>query len=193
MEMNKCPICNKNTLLINQVVQEIPFFGKILLLSLVCKNCGFKHNDVFSLEIKEPCSYSLHVEKEDDVNVKIVRSSSGTVEIPELGVRIEPGPASQGFITTIEGVLERIENVIKGQLPLLKGRRRKKAEKMLKDLKKMKEGRKKFTIKIKDPFGNSFIISEKVKKRRLSERELKKLKVGMITLDLVKIKASEGR
>ena len=35
-----------------------------------------------------------------------------------------------------------------------------------------------FTLVLKDPFGNSMIISRKVKKRRIGERELKGLKLG---------------
>ena len=35
-----------------------------------------------------------------------------------------------------------------------------------------------FTLVLKDPFGNSTIISEKAKKRRIGRRELKGLKFG---------------
>ena len=35
-----------------------------------------------------------------------------------------------------------------------------------------------FTLVLKDPFGNSMIISQKAKKRRIGERELKGLKLG---------------
>ena len=39
-----------------------------------------------------------------------------------------------------------------------------------------------FTLVLKDPFGNSTIISEKAKKRRMGRRELKGLKFGEQTI-----------
>jgi len=36
-----------------------------------------------------------------------------------------------------------------------------------------REGKLRFTLVLKDPFGNSTIISEKAKKRRIGKRELK--------------------
>jgi C4-type Zn-finger protein len=41
-----------------------------------------------------------------------------------------------------------------------------------------REGKLRFTLVLKDPFGNSTIISEKAKKRRIGRRELKGLKFG---------------
>ena len=41
---------------------------------------------------------------------------SAAIEIPELGVRIDPGPSCQGFVSNVEGVLDRIEQVVKGCL-----------------------------------------------------------------------------
>ena len=39
-------------------------------------------------------------------------------------------------------------------------------------------GKLRFTLVLKDPFGNSTIISDKAKKRRIGARELKGLKFG---------------
>ena len=45
-----------------------------------------------------------------------------------------------------------------------------------------REGKLRFTLVLKDPFGNSTIISEKAKKRRIGQRELKGLKFGRQTI-----------
>lgn len=186
MELLSCPVCKKQSLAFSSAATEIPYFGKILILSLKCGSCGFKHNDVFNVEIKEPLSYKVKIEKEEDLTAKVVRASSGTIIIPELGVKIEPGAQAEGFITNVEGVLERIENVLKSQLEVQKGKKLDRIKKLLEKIEKMRKGREGFNLILKDPFGNSSIISPKAKKRRMSEKELKKLKTGMVVLDLIK-------
>ena len=49
---------------------------------------------------------------------------------------------------------------------------------LLKKVQWAREGKLRFTLVLKDPFGNSTIISERAKKRRISVRELKGLKFG---------------
>ncbi|MEM5782731.1 MAG: ZPR1 zinc finger domain-containing protein [Candidatus Aenigmatarchaeota archaeon] len=186
MELSICPICKKQSLFFSSLVEEIPYFGKVLILNMKCENCKFKHSDVFNAEIKKPSSYRIKIENEKDLNAKVVRSSSSTLILPELGVKIEPGSHAQGFITNVEGVLERIENVLKSQLDTQKGNKLERINKLLEKIERMKEGREKFTLIIKDPFGNSGIVSEKAKKRKLSKGELKNLKTGAIVLDLMK-------
>ena len=47
-----------------------------------------------------------------DLDARVIRSSSGTLRIPELGVDIEPGFASESYISNVEGVLDRVEGVV---------------------------------------------------------------------------------
>jgi C4-type Zn-finger protein len=49
---------------------------------------------------------------------------------------------------------------------------------LLRKVQQAREGKLKFTLVLKDPFGNSTIISGKAKKRRMGARELKGLKFG---------------
>ncbi|MEM5869774.1 MAG: ZPR1 zinc finger domain-containing protein [Candidatus Aenigmatarchaeota archaeon] len=186
MELSACPVCKNQSLVFSSTTTEIPYFGKILILSLKCESCGFKHNDVLNLEIKDPLSYRIEIEEEKDLTAKVVRASSGTIIIPELGVKIEPGSQAEGFITNVEGVLERIERVLKSQIEVQKDKKLEKVKELLEKIGKMREGKEKFTLILKDPFGNSAIISPKAKKRKLSEKELKKLKTGMVILELKK-------
>ncbi len=165
-----CPACSKQTLEVRFNVHKIPYFGEVMESSVYCENCKFKHADVMILEEKEPCRYILKVENEEDLSARVVRSSQGIIRVPELGVEITPGAFSYGFITNVEGVLTRIEEVL---LTLKKWEKEneeklKRIKKLLKDIKDMREAKKSFTLIIEDKSGNSAIISEKVKKEKLS-------------------------
>ena len=74
--------------------------------------CGFRHSDTILLTQKEPVRYTLAVETIDDLDARVIRSSSGTIRVPELGVDIEPGFASESYISNVEGVLDRIEGIV---------------------------------------------------------------------------------
>jgi zinc finger protein len=93
---------------------------------------------------------------------------TGTVKVPELGVQIDPGPACHGFVTNIEGVLDRIEQVVQGTLLWAENDERKNAQELLGKITRAREGTFPFTLIIEDPSGNSAIISEKVQKTPLN-------------------------
>ena len=177
MKKLTCPVCGERSLDLTLTTKKVPYFGDVLILSTFCKNCKFKHNDVFPVEIKQPTCYELKVKNKEDLNVKVVRSSSGTIEIPELGVKIEPGPAAQGFITNVEGILLRVEEVLNAQRVLSKNEKTlRKVDELLGRISLARDGKFKFTIRIKDPFGNSALIGRGVKKKKLTQKEVKKLK-----------------
>lgn len=183
VRLGDCPICGgKNTLKALNHIHEIPYFGKVMESTIICEKCGYRNADVMILEEKEPKLYSIKVEEEKDLFTRVVRSKSGTIELEEIGVKIEPGPASQGFVTNIEGVLERTRET------LLMARNFKtqendeesvkKIDELLSYIEEVKEGKKPLTVKIMDPFGNSALIGEKVKSRLLTKEEIKKLSTG---------------
>ncbi|HIH72291.1 MAG: Zn-finger, ZPR1 type:Zn-finger, ZPR1-related type [Thermococcales archaeon 44_46] len=183
VRLGDCPVCGgKNTLKALNHIHEIPYFGKVMESTIICEKCGYRNADVMILEEKEPKLYSIKVEEEKDLFTRVVRSKSGTIELEEIGVKIEPGPASQGFVTNIEGVLERTRET------LLMARNFKtqendeesvkKIDELLSYIEEVKEGKKPLTVKIMDPFGNSALIGEKVKSRLLTKEEIKKLSTG---------------
>jgi zinc finger protein len=45
--------------------------------------------------------------------VRVIRSSTGVIKIPELEIEISPKSASTGYITNVEGVLLRVKSAIK--------------------------------------------------------------------------------
>ncbi len=178
----KCPICGKDSLVFSALDYEVPYFGKVLLTNVKCDECGYKHSDVFSVEVKEPSEVKFRVLSEEDLMVRVVKSSNATIEIPELGIKIEPGPASEAYISNVEGVLIRIEEVLKSKFL----ENKKKVKELLKKIKRMREGKGEFTLIIKDPTGNSAIGSERTEKRRLSKEEIESLKTSVFFLDAEK-------
>jgi zinc finger protein len=154
-------------------------FGPVLLSITSCRSCGYRHTDVFSLSTHDPTSTKVKVTSTEDLKIHVVRGNTATVLVPELGVSITPGLNNEGFISNVEGVLTRIEDVLRFLSRSLEASKsRKRADLLLKKVQRAREGKLRFTLVLKDPFGNSTIISEKAKKRRISARELKGLKFG---------------
>ncbi len=112
------------------------------------------------------------------MTVRVVKSSTGIVEIPELGVTIKPGPASEGYVSNVEGVLDRIQSTLKLAIKKAEPKKRERGKNLLKKIRAIRKGRLKVKLIITDPFGNSAIVDERVKKRALDQRELKSLKIG---------------
>ncbi|WP_297470843.1 ZPR1 zinc finger domain-containing protein [Thermococcus sp.] len=183
ISLGDCPICGgKGTLKAIQHIHEIPYFGKVMESTIYCEKCGYRNADVMILEDRPPKLYTVKVENEKDLFTRVVRSKSGTIELEEIGVKIEPGPAAEGFITNVEGVLERVRETLLMAREFRKQESDeeavKKADEILEYIEEVKEGKKPLTVKIADPLGNSALIGEKVKSRLLTEEEIKKLSLG---------------
>ncbi len=182
-----CPICGKKTLMYRAEELDLPHFGKCLQTTIVCKSCGFRHADVMMLEVHEPTEFKVSIEDERDMYIKVVRSTSGTVIIPELGAKLEPGPLSEAFITNVEGLLNRFVDILV-QLMHDTPEKRDEVVELLRKIGLIKHGKMKATLIIKDPFGNSAIISDKAVTRRLTEEEIKELPKGEITFQAKEFK-----
>ncbi|CAD5243532.1 ZPR1 zinc finger domain-containing protein [Thermococcus camini] len=183
ISLGDCPICGgKGTLKAMQYIHEIPYFGKVMESTIFCEKCGYRNADVVMLEDRPPKLYSVKVEEEKDLFTRVVRSKSGTIELEEIGVKIEPGPAAEGFVSNVEGVLERVRET------LLMAREFKKqdgdeeavrrADEILEYINAVKEGKKPLTVRIMDPLGNSALVGEKVKSRLLTQEEIDSLSLG---------------
>ncbi|QDA30730.1 ZPR1 zinc finger domain-containing protein [Thermococcus indicus] len=183
ISLGDCPICGgKGTLKAMQYIHEIPYFGKVMESTIFCEKCGYRNADVVMLEDRPPKLYTVRVEEEKDLFTRVVRSKSGTIELEEIGVKIEPGPAAEGFVSNVEGVLERVRET------LLMAREFKKqegdeeavrrADEVLEYINAVKDGKKPLTVRIMDPLGNSALIGEKVKSRLLTQEEIDSLSLG---------------
>jgi zinc finger protein len=178
-----CPLC-ADVLTFKFSTDDIPFFGEIMLVSANC-TCGFKYADTITLNEREPARYQIEFDC-SDFAIRVIRSSSGTVQIPELGVTIEPGSASEAYVSNVEGVLCRVEEVITmatkwssndpGKIEL--------GNQLLDMIDSVRKGESTMTLVIDDPFGNSAIISPRAQRRALSESEACTLKTGILTVDV---------
>jgi len=131
-----CPICMKKSLTLKEEEVEVPYFGKVFVFSMTCSECGYNKSDLEPVERKEPCKFTLEVDSEDDLNVKIVKSGEATIKIPHV-ITIEPGPTSNGYITNVEGLLERVKKVIEGSVDSDDDSAKKKAKNLVKKINKV--------------------------------------------------------
>jgi zinc finger protein len=155
-----CPCCNTEIQYLYKT-ENIPYFSDILIISAICPECGYKFVDTQLLKQGEPARYTVAIEPVDDLSIRVVRSMSASIEIPELGVRIDPGPQCQGFVSNVEGVLDRIETVVKGALNWGNEVEKENAAALLADIAKVKTGEFPITLILEDPCGNSGIIADK--------------------------------
>ncbi len=169
-EVIECINCGKKKFRVRFYIYTIPYFGDIILQVGVCDSCGYRRADVSVLNPGEPTRIIVKVRNMNDLNALVIKSSTATVKIPELGIEIYPGPAAPGYITTIEGILHRVldhvpsECFIKDSTCYYK----------VKEIKEAIDGKKNFTLIIEDPFGRSDVLGHNldIRKERLSEKEI---------------------
>ncbi len=162
-----CPFCHTDNLTLTEKNMEVPHFGKVAVFGMTCSNCKFHKGDVEVLERNEPAKYTIDVSGEEDMKIRIVKSSEATIKIPHI-TTVTPGPASQGFVTNVEGIFNRVRREIENlrdseEDPVAK----KKAKNLLRKIQKVMWGEDTQKIIIEDPSGNSAIISEKAVKTKL--------------------------
>ncbi|UCD01308.1 MAG: ZPR1 zinc finger domain-containing protein [Promethearchaeota archaeon] len=174
----KCPSCQKGTIDIIKNIYDLPDGDKMLILKFECNICNFHKNDIIPLTTNmEPGTMTLQVTNEKDLKSKIYRAPTGKLAIPELDLIVEPGPRADFYYTNVEGILFRFE----GAVLIYKKNLEKndpeitEIEELLENLKKAMEGSFKFTLKITDPQGGSYIIPQDNSKynfRKIEENKL---------------------
>ncbi len=165
-----CPSCGTEIEYL-YTTENIPYFSDILIISAICPQCGYKFVDTQLLKHGEPARHTLAIASQDDLAVRVVRSMSASIEIPELGVRIDPGPKCEGFVSNFEGVLDRIEQVVKGALTWGTHEEKENAAQLLADIARVKAGLLPVTLIVEDPCGNSGIESDRVVNEKYEPEE----------------------
>lgn len=180
----QCPVCGIEGVAKSVMKElEIPHFGKVLETTILCPSCGFKHSDVIALEQNDPAKYILEINK-NNLSIRVVRSQSATISIPEIGVKVEPGPKSEGYVTNVEGVLTRFESAVKKALNLFENEESQiNAKNTLKNIQELKKGNGTATLIMLDPFGQSNIVSENAEILEIPEEELRELKTGFSKIE----------
>ncbi|QYZ79563.1 ZPR1 zinc finger domain-containing protein [Methanofollis formosanus] len=151
-----CPVCREEIEYIYQT-EEIPYFSEILIESANCP-CGWRMSDAFIMREGVPGRDELTVSGEEDLSVRVVRGSAGTIEVPELGIEIKPGPAAEAFISNVEGVLDRIDAVLEIALRTAGAEERERCLAIRDRIAAVKRGEDRVTLIIEDPTGNSALI-----------------------------------
>jgi zinc finger protein len=161
---------------------EIPYFGEHTQLTILCPSCGWRHTDFIPAEGKKPGAWSLEINNRDMLSIRIVRSSSCTVKISELGLEVEPGGATTGYVSNIEGVLNRFEDAIRLMYRQSKLSNEEEiienCERLLEKINQVKEGDLNVMMTLLDPMGHSQILHAEAVSRNLTEQELNELEVG---------------
>ncbi len=190
-----CPICGKGKLIVRSIIYNVPFFNELAMFNMTCPKCGFSHNDVFSAEQRKPSRFTLYVDDVSLLNVRIIRSSSGTYRFPEWGIDVEPGPAADSFITNIEGLLYRVRSIVETAANFSEIKSEKeRAFEILQQMESASNGEFSFTLIMEDPAGVSGILPEDmtlVKIEELSPAEALKLKGAPLWLDTMREEYSE--
>ena len=161
LEGETCPVCAKKELTLSEADDDIPYFGKVYIFGMRCNACGYNKSDIEAAEQKPPVKQTFEIKSKEDLNARVVRSSEATIKIPHIG-SLEPGATAEGFVTNVEGVIERFKKIIEGIRDTAEDDEdRKKAKNMLKKLQRVLWGDETLKITIEDPTGNSGIIAQK--------------------------------
>ncbi len=180
-----CPMCQTEPTLFRTEIMNLPYFEEVLLTVVYCKHCRFKYSDVIITEQNEPLEFKILISGIDDLKIRIIRSSSATVELPELGIKIEPGAASEAYVSNVEGLLNRVVEVVEQAIRFAsEDEKKNRGKEILTRIENLKHGDGVVTIIIKDPLGNSGIVSDKAEKRELTPDELKYLETGINIIDV---------
>ncbi len=193
----RCPMCDSADLKVSSMLYTVPFFNELAMFTMACPSCQFSHNDVFSPEQRSPVRWTLVVDDPALLRVRIVRSASGTIRMLEMGIDIEPGPAAEGYISNVEGVLYRarphVETAARGAESASE---KKRGQEVLDMLNSAIKGEFTFTLVIEDPAGVSGILPDDlrlVKREVLSNEEASKLRGAPAWLDVAREEIQERK
>ena len=195
-----CPACGTpDALTMLSLTEEIPYFGEHTQVTLSCAECGWRQTDFIPAQEREPCAWSLEVNEPSMLAVRVVRGSSGTVRIPELGLEASPGNHSTGYVSNIEGVLQRFIDIIEMLLRQAARdistddpdrdsaeRGQPKLQELLDTLCAVRAGEstQPLTVELLDPHGHSAILDDTAHSRPLTDDERDALEVGPTALIL---------
>ena len=116
----------------------------------------------FTLSSTEGTSQIHNENNRKKLNVRVVKSQTATLSIPELGLKVEPGTKSQGYVSNVEGVLNRFESAVATAMSWAEEENIKaNALEILEKIENLKSGEDiTVTLVIQDPFGHSVIVDK---------------------------------
>lgn len=118
------------------------------------------------------------------MSTRVVRSSSCTVRIVELGLEVEPGDNATGYISNVEGVLNRFEDAIGLILRSAMGEGEEGApqveacQELISRIARVRAGEDSVELVLLDPMGHSQILHSEAASTELSDEEVAALATG---------------
>lgn len=167
--VTECPFCG-GPLTVTEVEYKLPRIGKALIVSKKCAICGYRRNDVVPLAQHKHTRVYFRVEKPGDFDVKVVRSPTARVIVPELGLELKPGVDAEMFVTNIEGVLQLFLDALERMKILDPELNTSATEAVLREIIAQRKGG--FTVILDDESGLSTFYSEGVQEVPLLVEEV---------------------
>ncbi|RJU99191.1 MAG: hypothetical protein DWC11_07100 [Candidatus Poseidoniales archaeon] len=181
-----CPTCGaEEGLRLRTHIDDIPYFGEHTQVTLLCVVCGWRQTDLIPAEAQTPTGWMLELSSPRHLTARVVRSTACTVRIPELDLEVAPGSSSTGYVSNVEGVLQRFLDVLDiverdvvahGDLP---------EERSALDLLRMRLTMTMagvfdtpVTLELLDPSGRSLILDDDATQRELTSEEADALPMG---------------
>tara|TARA_B100001094_G_scaffold185365_1_gene179591 strand:- start:3721 stop:4305 length:585 start_codon:yes stop_codon:yes gene_type:complete len=177
-----CPMCQKEGQLAMMAhVDEIPYFGEHTQVTVLCHACGWRQTDFIPAEGRKPGGWNFEITSQKDLNARVIRSSSCTVSIPELDLEVNPGGNATGYVTNMEGLLNRFIKIIEMVMKDLDESEEENLSTLRNMLHRLEnaglegEG---LLVELLDPHGLSQILHPDAVDRDLSPEEIARLPVG---------------
>ena len=162
--------------------EEIAYFGEHTQITLTCPGCGWRQTDFIPAEAREGSSHTYRIDSTDDLQVRVIRGSACTVRLLELDLEVRPGSHSTGYVSNIEGVLNRFQDVVDmvGRQAAIEGDDGAitELEQLTQAMLEIRRGQREATLQLQDPHGHSMILTDDVQTRALTEAEIDDLPVG---------------
>ncbi|MEL9940308.1 MAG: hypothetical protein QW632_02655 [Ignisphaera sp.] len=111
----KCPVCGSIALTYLHLYQA-PHNETVAIVTIKCDKCGFKYSTVLSIATSFSDNKCIEIEVSDpqDLRTLIYLSDNTTIEIPDIGIKVDLSQLRLGSIVTVDAILsylvEWIEN-----------------------------------------------------------------------------------
>ncbi|EDR29377.1 zinc finger protein zpr1, putative [Entamoeba dispar SAW760] len=147
---------------VRMLITQIPYFKEVTIMAFSCDTCGYRSNEVKCGGPVSPKAKKLIFKPKDvdDLSRSFLKSDTASVEIPEIGIELQPGTLGSKF-TTVEGFIKDLADNFEN-MPFLHGDsaekdQEDKVDALIDNLKKMRKMELPFTLIVDDPMANSYI------------------------------------
>lgn len=181
-----CPTCGDDEgLRLRTHIDDIPYFGEHTQVTLLCLACGWRQTDLIPAEAQTPTGWTLALTERDHLTARVVRSTACTVRIPELDLEVAPGASSTGYVSNVEGVLQRFVDVLDIVERDVVAHGDREEERTALDHLRLRlamamagQFDEALTLELLDPSGRSLILHDDAVQRTLTEKETEDLPMG---------------